>query len=498
MRGLFRSSRLVGGVAALGALALLGGCSAESLNIINPNAPTVDDFTSNPTRRTAAAVATGIFAGTRGDPNGFRGDITAFIWKTGVIGREGYNLQGVDPRQISDLLYAPMDANGLVGAGLWLGYYQNIRTINGYLTALPGVEDFQPGELEASEGFAQVQKALSLMYVIAARPNTGAPVAMGVTSEPAPFVSTDSVYGYILGLLAGARTKLQAASAAGAGFPFPTPPGYASFSTPATHEQFVGALEAKANILRATDANCGQPCFQAALDALARSFLLADPSQFRLGAYFDYSSAANDRPNGLSEPLAGPIFFVHPSFEADAQLQDGSAVPDLRLLQKTAPAPSPATVIFRGDTLTSSLKWTVYFTNGGPDLGAPIPIIRNEELILLRAEAELGLGDKPGAIADLDLVRTNSGGLPPLALRPVADGGPLTSASSDAEVLSELLYNRRYSLAWEQGTRWIDARRYGLLGTLPLTGTQAVPVFPVPDAECLARGLSSGCSPLGS
>jgi hypothetical protein len=260
----------------------------------------------------------------------------------------------------------------------------------------------------------------------------------------------------------------------------------------------VGALEAKANIMRATDANCGQPCFQAALDALNQSFLLADPSQFRLGAYFDYSSAANDRTNGLSEPLAGPIFFVHPSFEADAQRQDGSTEPDLRLLQKTAPAPSPATVIFRGDTLTSGLKWTVYFTNGNADLSAPIPIIRNEELILLRAEAQLGLGNKPAAIADLDLVRTNSGGLPPLALRPAADGGPLSAASPDAELVSELLYERRYSLAWEQGTRWIDARRYGLLSTLPVVGTQAIPEFPVPDAECLARGLSSGCRPLGN
>ena len=42
----------------------------------------------------------------------------------------------------------------------------------------------------------------------------------------------------------------------------------------------------------------------------------------------------------------------------------------------------------------------------------PIPIIRNEELILLRAEARLATGDKAGAIADLNQVRVNSGGLP--------------------------------------------------------------------------------------
>jgi len=66
-------------------------------------------------------------------------------------------------------------------------------------------------------------------------------------------------------------------------------------------------------------------------------------------------------------------------------------------------------------------------------------------------------------------------------------------------LLTELLYNRRYSLLWEQGTRWIDARRYGRLNTIPKsppTGGDVAPVMPVPDAECNARGKGSGCTPL--
>ena len=43
-----------------------------------------------------------------------------------------------------------------------------------------------------------------------------------------------------------------------------------------------------------------------------------------------------------------------------------------------------------------------------------IPIIRNEELILLRAEAKFFTNDIPGAIADLNIVRTLSGGLTPI------------------------------------------------------------------------------------
>ena len=81
-----------------------------------------------------------------------------------------------------------------------------------------------------------------------------------------------------------------------------------------------------------------------------------------------------------------------------------------------------------------------------------------------------------------------------------------------AALVNELLYNRRYSLLWEQGTRWIDARRFGLLAAPPPTGIQPgwslvtwpvppnsppnVPtVMPVPQTECLARGLGNTCTP---
>src|SRR4029079_4549853 len=55
---------------------------------------------------------------------------------------------------------------------------------------------------------------------------------------------------------------------------------------------------------------------------------------------------------------------------------------------------------------TSTLGFSIW-----PTTSSPIPIIRNEELILLRAEGRLATGDKAGAIADLNVVRVNSGGL---------------------------------------------------------------------------------------
>lgn len=119
---------------------------------------------------------------------------------------------------------------------------------------------------------------------------------------------------------------------------------------------------------------------------------------------------------------------------------------------------------------------------------APLPIIKNEELILLRAEANYHVGNGPAALADVNVVRQESGGLPPIPAYP-----------GDDAMLDEILYNRRYSLLWEGAHRWIDARRYGRLAQLPRYAPDHVifPYAPLPEAEC-SEGLRSpvpaGCA----
>jgi hypothetical protein len=85
------------------------------------------------------------------------------------------------------------------------------------------------------------------------------------------------------------------------------------------------------------------------------------------------------------------------------------------------------------------------------------------------------------------VVRQQAGGLAATSL---------TAASPDAAFVTELLYNRLYSLMWTQGTRWIDARRYDRLATLPLDrgGDVVHPNMLIPSAECDARGLTPPCS----
>ena len=211
------------------------------------------------------------------------------------------------------------------GGSQWAGRYANIRSINVYLDAAPKAPDLSPEELAASQGFGKTMEALAFMYVIETRASLGAPVDVDqpATAPPPPFVSEDSVYGFIVGLLDDAQTSLQAAG--GASFPFPTPPGFTGFDQPSTFLLFNRALKAKAEVLRAT-AGCGQPCFAAALTTLPSTFISMDPSALATGPQFDFSTASGDQSNELADPLDGTTFFADTFVIVHAQHQAGGAL----------------------------------------------------------------------------------------------------------------------------------------------------------------------------
>ncbi len=458
--------------------AIFAVTSCYSYNLTDPNGPTLNSLLNSPNEAKLSAAATGIFQSSRVD-------IQQFIWRVGSMGREGINLSGNNQPDYQEPYFGPLSSSEF-GSELWFNEYTAVRNANNYIDAVPKAPDLVAADKASSIGFAQTIKALMFMYVIETRAALGAPVDVDrpINAPVPPFVTEDSVYGYVLGVLDSARTHL---AVGGTTFPFPVPPGYSNFATPQMWRAYTWALTAKAEVLRATaSAHCGTPCYAAALVALDSSFLSPSAANFTFGAYFDFSTGSGDITNQLSEPLTGTTYFALTQNDSEAQTQPGGAL-DQRALNKIVAAPD--TQILGGISIQGTLKFAVYFTGGLPNPSAPIPIIRDEELILLRAEAEIGTGNFAGAVADLNLVRTNSGGLAPYT-------GPLTQPA----LLAELLYNRHYSLLWEQGTRWIDARRYGLLATIPMavTGGNVPTRMPVPADECNARGLGNICDPLGT
>jgi hypothetical protein len=470
------NSRRLLSIAALSTALVATGCNFD---IVNENSPTDDQLTNNPSRLILARAATGIFSNNFTDVGG---DIQIYT----IYGREGYNLLGNDPRETGEAISGPQDPGGRAG-GNWAVKYAAIRSVNIYLRAVNSTINLTAVEKAASLGFAQTMKAAMFLRLAVRSGTYGLPVDVDrpIDADPAPFVSQDAAFAYASALFDSAKTNLQAAGSVN--FPFPIAPGFGSFNTPALFLQFNRALKARAEVFRATFLACAT-CWTSAQTALSESFLTRTglPGNLALGAYYGYSTAANEPSNPITENLTSDRYWVHPSLAALVQTQAGGA-PDTRWSSKTR------TVALRTwNNVSSNIKPVMYNNNAGggsvADLGADIAIIKNEELLLLSAEVNLGLGNKLAAIADIDSVRIQSGGLAPTTL---------TVASADAAFVTEILYNRLMSLMWEQGVRWIDARRYGRLASLPLdrVGDQVFPSMIVPAGECDARGLDTPCTP---
>ena len=462
--------------AVLAGLAL-GACG--DLDIVNTNAPTVEELTGTPSRAIMARAATGIFF------QAFN-DVGTEIQFYALYGREGYNLLGNDPRETGEQIRGPADPTGR-HAGVWINLYAAIRTINTYLAALPLATGLTADEIKASSGFAKTMKAWHIHRLAVRTGALGIPLDVDkpITAEPAPFVSFQAAMDAAAVLMDEAYAELQGASAA---FPFNVAPGYTGFTTPPTFARFNRALAAKMAVHRATFVNC-TACWAQASTAMDASFVTTAglPGSLSTGVNFAYSTASGEPTNPVTENLTADRLWVHPSIVTGAQTRPNGQ-PDLRLTTKVIDAGRLKNL----NDLTSRYKPILYNTGSGSasaNLGAPIPWINNEELLLLRAEIRWNTNNKQGAIDDLNLIRVNAGGLAPTTL---------TAASATDAFVTELLYNRLYSLMWAQGTRWIDARRYNRLSTLPVdrTGDTRYPNMIVPAAECDARKLPSPCTPL--
>ncbi|WP_396202177.1 RagB/SusD family nutrient uptake outer membrane protein [Gemmatimonas sp.] len=460
----------------LGALSLaslsLAACSKDTLDITNPNTPSVAGASADP--QALQLLATGLLRQNRNSRGGL-------ISETARFGREAYVYSPQEGRNTSAYLIGLSGQNKLDNAGFavgsWGGPYGNLRDVFNFKNTVTA-STLSAEQKKAALGFAKTIEGIELLTVISTRDTIGAVTQINQDATMlAPFVSRDSVYKYILNTLDEANADL---GAGGAAFPFALNAGFTGFNTPTTFRQFNRAMAARAAAYYATSGG-GTTAWQRAVTALSGSFIndaATTAAQLNVGVYHPYAAAPD-----ASNPLATATntdLYAHMSIDTDAPLKaDGTK--DNRFLAKigaraTRNAPQSLGV-------PSSLGFQIY-----PAISTSIPIIRNEELILLRAEALVATGNKAGALTLLNSIRTNAGGLAP---------STLTAASPDAEFVTEILLQKRYSLLLE-GHRWIDMRRYGRLADLPrdlTTGVNAhfvAKVQPLPQAECLQRAGKTG------
>ncbi len=442
------------------ALTVLGAGACE-FNTTDPNNP--GPIGQNPSKTEVSAAALGILQSARNQASG---------WNliTSILGREGYRFDGSEPRYISELLQSPWDPGGF-GAGAWLGFYQTIRSANQLLDVIGTSSALTAGEIQATRGFAETIKAHQFMMILMGHSQDSIPYSVDIPfdAKPAPFLNNNAVWDSVAARLDSAAADLAAAGSAA--FPFPLPPGFTGFDTPATFLQFNRALKGAVDVYRGS-IYCGNTCYTAALTEIAASFVDTSASADLFnGVYFNYSTNPGDVSNPLHQNPQTGENIVHPSVH-DSVGVNAAADTDVRYMTKVVKLTTTRTA--GNPARSTDYGWIRY-----PSTDAPIPVIRNEELILLRAEAENATGNAVGAANDANYVRMTSGGLDSIAN---------LSGQSQSAILGAILNERKYSLLYE-GHRWFDMRRTGRINQLIKDFPADVihDSYPIPIDEINAR-----------
>jgi len=424
-------------VLAVTALAL-GACNMP--NEPNLNAPNVSDFSSITTLAQVQNLVSGVL---RGD----RLHAENSIIEGEIIGRDLLNLTNSEDRWETQLLGPRVDPSGFLGGRIWP--YGNIRLAN---IGIDGVAAAPAALLNAQDkpatlGFLQTLKALEYLRAIETRDTAGAPINVDIDplAPPAPLSCKHDVLNSIAAQLDAAAVNL---AAGGAAFPFSVPADFAGFDTPAGFLKFNRGLAAKTQVYLAfrnyaATAAIDAAALTAAQTALTASFMDSTKA-IGLGPSHDYSTNTGDAQNSLFD--GGPsstTYFANQRVTAEADLNDA------RVSRKLV-AGTPTTVALE----TGNQVYVVY---AGPT--SPTPLLTNKELMLLQAEVFWGQANYTGALAYANVLRVHDGGL-------AADAN-VTPAS----VLNRILYEKRYSLLFESGDRWYDARLFGTLnGSNPPAG----------------------------
>ena len=295
--------------------------------------------------------------------------------------------------------------------------------------------------------YAKTIKAYELLLVLNLQYNNGIRIDVANPDALGPFLSKDSSLRGIISLMDSAYADLSANATTA--FPFNST---IFGNTAGEFAQFNRALAARLAVYNSDWAG--------ALTDLSNSFFDLNGDLMK-GAYYMYSSAGGDQLNPVYLPLnsTGEARVAQISFITDAEAGDTR-------LNKVSKRTTP----YKLDDLTGTYDFYLYKSNVDK-----IPIIRNEELILIDAEANINLGgaaNLTNAVTALNRIR-KAANLP-----------DYSGAMTKAALITEMLNQRRYSL-YGEGHRWIDMRRYNLLNTLPLDrpGDHVWSQFPRPAGE---------------
>ena len=431
-----------------------------SCNIVD--VPKVDDL-NNPSIESVLSGASRVQIDQLGTGVQFaaRDAYYTFSWISGSIGRECIVFNSTDSRYYTELL----GSSTINPGGIFFGWYNSFsatrRRAEIFMGSALNTKNLSAEEQNACVGFGKTVQAFAMLNCLNMMPDVGIRTDVADLLNPGPFVDYATGLTYCKKLVDDGAAALDKG---GAAFPFTLASGYTGFKTPSDYKKFNRAVAARVAMYQKDWAGMNT--------ALAASFL-NQAGSLTAGPLFNYSQTPGDVTNGFFLPYTSTVpVCMQRSFVTDAETGDkrvtGTNVRDGGVAKIRARA-----AITIGGIPASTFEFQPVTANT-----ASMSIIRNEELILMYAEAQIQTNNLANAVAALDVIRTAAG------LGKLATAKPTIIADKD-KLIDEVLNQRRYSLVLEGGHRWFDMRRYGKLASLPkdLPNHTVFNSFPKPQAE---------------
>jgi starch-binding outer membrane protein, SusD/RagB family len=436
-------------------------------------------------------AVTGLFSSTRID-------VGNYILLMSGFSRDGANYTNTEPRFITYNTGLYPITNTWIPE--WDQEYTDILQAHTILGILPNVTPaYTTAQLQAIEGVVKTYEALNYMSVAEVHDTNGAAIQVSGGGLPPAYCNKD-VWQYIVALLDTANAELDSAGATAAPITFPSGMGSVStISGPSTtagsYAAFNRALAGKAGlelayaIARSPGGSAPDSISAGAPDATALT--RADSALTHSALYnpavlgpnptagwlvdgfsvlHDYSSASGDQVNPMNGISSTYIILNTLSTSQDT-------VNDLRwkakfALNQHAIQQQPYAAI------SSPWVYSMY-----PSPGSYIPIVRNEELVLVEAQIQIGLGNYGAAAVLINDVRTMVGGLPAASI-----------ANDYIDTRNALMHEQQISTAVESsGDRTIAIRMYGLATQVDTSwgaNDQHTTIDPIPFTEVSGRGGS--------
>jgi hypothetical protein len=395
--------------------------ACELDEIPNPNAPDqINLENGGATLNDLRLLASGLEAV-------LRVDMEFHFWTTSIVGRDYWDLRNTDPRYTGELLGkggGGLDDNGFLTTRSYAARYRAARSawvmIHATQNSSATLTTAQRGGFL---GHARTLLAYSLLMECNRQYENGIRTNVEDPDNLGGFETYDAALRSIRAILDQANTELN-----GAEFLFTSTLGDA-----ARVKQLNRALAARVEMYK------GEPTSPTDMRALLQETWMDADGDMNEGVYYIFGAGGNNRLNPLYNVPLQTAYVAHPDFVADAEAGD------TRFSSKTTQLAAP----FATDGLSGDVQVTMLSSNI-----APFPIVRNEELVLMWAEANIG-SDNTEAVNAINAVRNAAG---------LADySGP----TDDASLINQLLHERRYSLFGE-GHRWIDMRRFNRLNEIPV------------------------------